>query len=101
MDRLPVHFEMPKTGAVVGPTLSNQPFYMDMSIMDIKSNFQLQQVQNHLNPGTSGYALDEGKRRRTHNLYQVRDGRLQNIERFAYTSGGFKAEVPEAYATKG
>ena len=55
-----------------------------------------------LNPGTSGYALDEGKRRRAHyNLYQVRDGRLQNIERFAYSSGGFKAEVPEAYATKG
>ena len=55
-----------------------------------------------LNPGTSGYALDEPKKRRAHyNIYQVTDGQLQGIERFAYYSGGFKPETPEAYASKG
>ena len=53
------------------------------------------------NPGSSGYQLDEKRKRRAHfNIYTLHDNNI-STERFAYHKGLFEPELGGAYQTKG
>ena len=53
-----------------------------------------------LNPGSSGYALDQKRDRRAHfNIYTVEEGRLAKVERFRFKDSKFEPEPEGAYKT--